>query len=93
MEENLVEILHEYRSLLSSPGWVRLVELAKEQEQVRANQILMMDLSNVESVLEMQKLKSERVGIKLFRLIPETIIERLEEELDDNVQDEASSDE
>ena len=82
-EEILREQLHSLRKLIEGEGWKLLCTLVDEQDQVRANQILTMDLQGIESVMEIQRLKSERNGLRLFKVLPETMMEQLEEELTD----------
>ena len=82
-EEILREQLHSLRKLIEGEGWKLLCILVDEQDQVRANQILTMDLQGIESVMEIQRLKSERNGLRLFKVLPETMMEQLEEELTD----------
>ena len=80
-EEILREQLHSLRKLTEGEGWKLLCGLVDEQDRVRRSQILTMDLTGVESVMEIQRLKSERNGLRLFKVLPETMIEQLEEEL------------
>ena len=80
-QELMREQLHSLRKLTEGEGWKLLCELVDEQSEVRSNQILTMDLTSVESVMEIQRLKSERNGLRLFKILPETMMEQLEEEL------------
>lgn len=78
-----METLHEFRNLVKSPAWARLVDAAEKQIEFRERQIIQMDMNTDEDVNEVRTLKAERSGIKLFLQIPTSIIENLEEDLKD----------
>jgi len=82
-QELMQEQLHSLKKLISSEGWKLLTGLVDEQAEVRSSQILVMELTGIESVMEIQRLKSERNGLRLFKVLPETMIEQLEEDLND----------
>lgn len=86
-EEILREQLHSLRKLTESEGWKLLCEMVDEQDKVRSSQILTMDIVGVESVMEIQRLKSERNGLRLFKILPETMMEQLTEELESERSD------
>lgn len=73
--------MSEYQNLLKSPGWGRLVELAKEQIEVRKNILLAQEESSLEDVFESVRLKAEIRSFKLWLELPTVIINDLREEL------------
>jgi hypothetical protein len=73
--------LSEFQSLLRSPAWVRLVELASEQVALRQSMVMAMEEKGLEDMLESIRLKAESRAIKLFVSLPENIIEQMKEDL------------
>jgi len=79
--ESRRETLSEFQSLLRSPAWVRLVELASEQVALRQSMVMAMEEKGLEDMLESIRLKAESRAIKLFVSLPENIIEQMKEDL------------
>lgn len=79
--EEAREILSEFQSLVKSPAWVRLAEIAHEQVGVRQSMVMAMEEKGLEDLLESVRLKAETRAIKLFLTLPDNIIEGLKEEL------------
>jgi hypothetical protein len=73
--------LSEYQSLLRSPGWERLVDLATEQVELRQSIIMTREERELGDFIEVLRLKAEARAIKLFITLPETVVEQLKEEL------------
>ena len=88
--EFLRETLSEYQSLVRSRGWGLLVELARGQIEVRGQMVLAMEEKGLEDILEGVRLRAEIRAIKLFTSLPETVIDRLKEDLN-YVADEAET--
>ena len=70
-----------YQSLHKSLGWGLLVELAREQIDMRQAMVMSMEEKGLEDVFEGVRLKAECRALKLFISLPETIIEQLREDL------------
>lgn len=67
-----VKIKREMESLISSPGWKRLVEISRNQVDGRTNSIL---LKPTESPYEQEYLKGEIQGMKTLVSIPGNLVE------------------
>jgi hypothetical protein len=80
--------LADFQTLVKSPGWVRLAEIAKTQVEVRANNIVSGDLNSLDDMFELGRLKAERAGIQLFLRLPETFIEQLQQDIEDQLREE-----
>ena len=79
-EEELNEIIHAFLNLDRSPAWERLVKTAHEQIHLREVQMHTMEIKSFEDMFSLLQLKHERAGIKLFTLLPASIVESLEEQ-------------
>lgn len=75
------ETLSEFQSLLKSPAWARLVEVANEQIEVRKNILLSQEEQDWGDLLEGVRLKAEIRAIRLWLVMPESIVEQMKEEL------------
>jgi len=75
------ETLSEFQSLLKSPAWARLVEVASEQIEVRKNILLSQEEQDWGDLLEGVRLKAEIRAIRLWLVMPESIVEQMKEEL------------
>lgn len=67
-----------FRSLVKSPGWERLVEIADAQQKAR-QAALMGPAEGMDGMIKNEGLKGEFAGIKLFVQMPEAVIENLEQ--------------
>ena len=76
----------EMRSLLKSPGWVRLAEILNEQATYRQNSILTTEEESIKDVLSIARMKGERQGVLLAVNLPETILANLKEEIANAVE-------
>ena len=74
--------MHEFRSLVKSPGWVRLVELANNQIALRAVNSQTRIVRNLEDMADHNAENGESRGIKLFTQLPETAIAQWEQQLE-----------
>jgi len=88
MTEEEKELLHSerqsLRDLLSSEGWELLANIAVSQMEAREQQDLAYEINSSEDLFELARLKAERRAIKLFLSLPETMIENITLELEDN---------
>ena len=79
--EAVRETLSEFQSLVKSPAWARLVEVAQEQIEVRRNILLSQEEKDLSDMLESVRLKAEIRAIRLWIVMPESIIGQMREEL------------
>ena len=82
--EELEQKLEDYKMLVQQPGWKRLMEVAETQIKTREVQLLVSEDDSLEGWSKSRRTAGERSGIKLFTLIPETVIDELTEELRDD---------
>lgn len=73
--------MSEFQSLLKSPAWERLVEVAQEQIEVRKNILLSQEEQDWGDLLEGVRLKAEIRAIRLWLMMPHSIVEQMKEEL------------
>ena len=63
VQEELGQLLRaskEFRDLVETPGWKRLVRIMESQQTVRANSILMEDISDMNGIIANLVNKGER---------------------------------
>jgi len=89
--ESRREILSEYQSLVRSPGWELLVDLAQEQVAMRQSMVMAMEEKGLEDFMEVVRLKAEARAIKLFVSLPGTIMDQLREDLGYEVETDEGS--
>lgn len=77
-----MELAHEFRALVKSPAWARLVEVAGNQVKMRETSIAQ-PMSGLDDAVSRNVLIGERLGILLFVGLPETILESLEEQIEE----------
>lgn len=91
--EEAQERLSALKSLTTSQGWEILKEILGNQIEVRRN---LEDAKEIEDfykdVLDLAKLKAERRALALVLALPDTLIEQLEEDLEDLYQQETIED-
>jgi hypothetical protein len=73
--------LSEYQNLVKCQGWVQLVELAKEQIDVRQAMVMAMEEKELGDFIELIRLRAEARAIRLFLGLPGTIIDQIKEDL------------
>jgi hypothetical protein len=81
VQEELDQLLtasKEFRDLIETPGWRRLVRIMEAQQTVRANSILMEDISDMNGIIANLANKGERKGIGLVLAFPQVAIEGME---------------
>lgn len=81
VQEELGQLLRaskEFRDLVETPGWKRLVRIMESQQTVRANSILMEDISDMNGIIANLVNKGERKGIGLVLAFPQVAIEGME---------------
>ena len=81
--EELEQKAHDYKGLVKHPGWIRLTETAGQQVKIRENMLLTDTDDSLEGWARSRRLLGERIGIKTILATPETLIEELEELLND----------
>jgi hypothetical protein len=53
---------------------------------VRERQILLADMNTMEELNELRLLKAERMAFKLVMVMPQTVIDQLQEEINDEAE-------
>jgi hypothetical protein len=69
------QILREFQSLGSYPGWVRLVKMGREQVERRMEDIRLTPLASLDAALAQEYEKGVAAGIELLLRIPEIAVE------------------
>jgi hypothetical protein len=89
--EQLNESVHAFRKLKESPAFQTLDRVMTEQIELREKQILTKPLEDLGDLLELLRLRGERHGIAIARLLPDTLLDNLEtarEEINDEPTEE-----
>ena len=76
--DQLLTASREFRDLVETPGWKRLVRIMESQQTVRANNILMEDITDMNGIIANLVNKGERKGIGLVLAFPQIAIEGME---------------
>lgn len=82
--ETARESLEIYRSLVKSEGWKSVMAIAEEQIRLREANLTINPIKSVDDAFDRNLQLGERSGIKLFMTIPDTILENLQEFLEEH---------
>lgn len=74
-----------FQSLASSQGWAKLVSLLTAQADLRANMILQQEFKSLDSAFEHAQITGERKALVMLAMLPSTIIQNLQEEIDNAI--------
>lgn len=81
--QEALDLRQELRELIRSPGWHKYVEILQSQAEMRQQADQALDLVNSENALaELIQLRAERRALDLARILPETLIEELTEDIE-----------
>lgn len=71
--------LLDFKAMLKTKGWKRLLEIGKGQQEVRKHSVILTPLKLIDDALSQEFMKGEYAGIGLLLAIPETEISKFEE--------------
>ena len=75
LQEEILSLLGQFRSLVKSRGWEQLVEYGNAQVAFRTNELILNPSTSLADLANQEYLKGEIAGIRLFLSMPDTIIE------------------
>lgn len=84
----LQEELHSLKKLEQSPEYKKLLEIAKAQIESRKNGIILKPLKSKDEIFEQEFSKGEVSGIELFTNMLPTMIETLEDDIEERLKKE-----
>lgn len=90
---NYDSALIEFKELTQLRGWKRLVEIAKAQQEVRKNAVILTPMGKLDNALEQEFMKGEYAGIGMLLLIPEIEISKYEELIKANEEEKETENE
>lgn len=77
-----METLQEFRALLKAPAWDRLVKIIDAQAEHRLSDVLC-SAQGLDSLIKMEYEKGVRAGMLLVKRLPESIVENLQQEVEE----------
>ena len=75
------QILSEFRSLVESKAWARLVAVAEAQLNIRVQAVMFKPLKAEAEAFEQEYMKGEYNGISTLLKLPETMLEEAKQRL------------
>jgi len=88
--EEMREVVEAFQSLLTHPGWGRLVRLAEEQVYNRTQKVMKTPTSREYTSMLQEFEKGEASGIELFMAIPLVTLEQFKDLITEEIDDGSS---
>jgi hypothetical protein len=76
------EVRQEFRALLKSPAWARLVKVIEAQAEQRLSDVLS-PASGLDTLVKMEYEKGVRAGMLMIARLPHSIVESLDQDIEE----------